>query len=114
LLKAPLGTAGPMTMFIISSLVDASSNDISGLSLNRILDLVAGNLYVLLSGTGKTSIYIVKTSAQANLALYTAVTTTKTLNIIDGNLQYLFDSSSTVYAMKSTEGVITYNASTLT
>lgn len=52
-----------MTKFTINSSSDASDNDVSGLNLLKILDIVDGKLIVLLSGDQQTSIYKINTAA---------------------------------------------------
>ena len=65
-----------MTKFTINSSSDASDNDVSGLNLLKILDIVDGKLIVLLSGDQQTSIYKINTAAEEKLVLQGHLSTT--------------------------------------
>lgn len=79
-----------MTKFTISSLIDASNNDISGLNLLKVLDIVDGYLIVLLSGDQQTSLYKINTASEENLSLQGDLSKTSKINIIGGNAQSIF------------------------
>lgn len=95
-----------MVKYSFDSKLDSTSKDISKLSIKKIVDIQSGLLYVILKGKSQTSIYTLSTVSGGQISHFADLSNTEALNIIDGNLNYLYDSSNNVFYEKSSNSAI--------